>query len=375
MKGLELSERFYFEVVKSLIDNEFPMLKDKYSAGLIGYGSDVLENDDELSRDHEWGPRCYIWLSNDDYEKYALDIDKTLLDKLPLSYKGYKTRYVYDEDYKALVGANTKRNSIHHIAITTTERYMKIQFGISKKNGEYPLTDIEWLCIPEQKLLELTRGKIFYDPIGEITYIRNEFKYYDDEVWKFKLLFCWKEISNLELIPLCFARGDEIGGKVCLNKVIENIIRIAYLYNKTYYPGYIKWFGYEFSKLPKVAEDIENQIKECQCSSDINLIMNNLKNIVKHLLKEHNKMCITKHISIENNKTTRGLCDISVKHIPDIIEESLTEKLKDLGLRGSCDQWISNSDLLIWSEKFTDLKHIYEEGKMLERNRVGDMII
>ncbi|MDZ5254104.1 DUF4037 domain-containing protein [Clostridium sp. LIBA-8841] len=374
MKGLELNEKFYFEVVKPLIEDEFPMIKEKYAAGLIGYGSDVLGNDDELSRDHEWGPRCHIWLSNDDYDKYAVDIDKMLLDKLPISYKGYYTRYVYDKDYRALVTVPTKKNSFHHIGITTVERHMKIQFGIKKKHGEYSLSDLEWLCIPEQKLLELTRGNIFEDKIGEITNVREKFKYYDDEIWKYKLLYCWDEISYLELIPLCFARGDEIGGKICLNRVIENIIRITYLYNKTYYPGYLKWYGYEFSKLPKIAKDIEENIKLCQESSDINIIMNNIRSIIEVLLKTHNEIGITETLNIENSKTNRGLCNISVGNVTNSIEKSLSEKFKALGVRGACDQWITNSDLLVWSENFTELKRIYE-NKTLDRSGIGDMIV
>ena len=40
IKGLELSESFFLEIAKPILDVHFPDLK--YSAGLIGYGSDVL---------------------------------------------------------------------------------------------------------------------------------------------------------------------------------------------------------------------------------------------------------------------------------------------------------------------------------------------
>lgn len=55
MKGLDLSEEFYWEIVRPLIARRFPQLMEKHAAGLIGYGSDVLGYDDVLSRDHEWG--------------------------------------------------------------------------------------------------------------------------------------------------------------------------------------------------------------------------------------------------------------------------------------------------------------------------------
>ena len=54
------------------------MIHKKYAAGLIGYGSDVLGHGDEISRDHEWGPRCTIWLTKDAYNKYASLINRYL---------------------------------------------------------------------------------------------------------------------------------------------------------------------------------------------------------------------------------------------------------------------------------------------------------
>ena len=63
VKGLELAKRFYLECVKPLIEERIPEIDRQYAAGLIGFGSDVLGNDDEWSKDHEWGPRLIIFLS------------------------------------------------------------------------------------------------------------------------------------------------------------------------------------------------------------------------------------------------------------------------------------------------------------------------
>lgn len=67
IKGLDLCEGFFNECAKPIIDKYFPDLQ--YSAGLIGYGSDVLGYDDEVSRDHMWGPRFYMFLSKKDIDK------------------------------------------------------------------------------------------------------------------------------------------------------------------------------------------------------------------------------------------------------------------------------------------------------------------
>ena len=72
--GLELSERYYFEDVKPILSKFYPDLK--YSNGLIGPGSEVLGFDDEMSRDHHWGPRLILFLTDTDYTKIASSIDR-----------------------------------------------------------------------------------------------------------------------------------------------------------------------------------------------------------------------------------------------------------------------------------------------------------
>ena len=62
--GLELNRAFYREAVAPILAANFARLK--YSAALIGYGSDVLGYDSERSTDHEWGPRLMLFLDDED---------------------------------------------------------------------------------------------------------------------------------------------------------------------------------------------------------------------------------------------------------------------------------------------------------------------
>lgn len=378
MKGLELSELFYFEVVKKLIEQNFPTLRNNYAAGLIGYGSDVLGNDDVLSTDHEWGPRCHIWLKTEDYNCFADKMDKMLQDQLPMIYCEYKTRFVFNEEFGALVTTNEKENSFHHVAITTVERHLELQFGLSRRGSnanKYYLSDIEWLCIPEQKLLELTRGKIFEDSVGEITEVRKDFQYYNENVWKYKMLYCWREIHNFALIPLCYKRGQVISGKIVLSRVVENIIRLVYLYNRKYYPGYMKWFSYEFYRLPVLAKDIGVKLEECLAAEDILKIVSIIEYIAVELINEHNKLRVTPYVEFDKNISGRGLVNISVWNVCRMLQENVTSELKHLNIGGSCDQWITNCDILVWSEQFMKVKDMYLNNKTHTRDRIGDLIV
>ncbi len=374
MKGLDLCEKYYFEAVKPLIEKSYPELINKFSGGLIGYGSDVLGNDDELSRDHEWGPRCHIWLTNEDYNQYAEDIQKLLNDYLPLEFEGFNTMFKYSEEFSCLVTSNSRESSFCHVAITNVERHMKIQFGIEKINGEYAITDTGWLCIPEQKLIELTRGRIFEDNIGEITKVREMFSYYPEYIRKYKIVYCWDQIDEVRLIPLDFKRGNVIGGNVILNRVLENVVRLTYLYNRQYYPGYLKWFGYKFSELSVIASDIEKYILQCYKTDDIDIIMKNIKKIIETLIKEHNNQRISM-AELKESSTGRNLFNFTVNHIGRDILETLPENMQQLGMGGSCDLWITNADILIWAEKYKQFEELYKNNYFNERSGVGDMMI
>lgn len=89
--GLELNESFYKEIVQPILEANFSGLR--YSAALIGYGSDVLGFDTPVSIDHEWGPRLLLFLSQEDYEKYRMEIDDTLSKKLPYTFKKFSTHF------------------------------------------------------------------------------------------------------------------------------------------------------------------------------------------------------------------------------------------------------------------------------------------
>ncbi len=79
--GLQLGQYFYNEIVKPALAKNFPDLK--YSAGLVGEGSEILGYDTPQSTDHCWGPRTMLFLSDEDYEKSAKKILETLTAAIP----------------------------------------------------------------------------------------------------------------------------------------------------------------------------------------------------------------------------------------------------------------------------------------------------
>ncbi|MBE0696423.1 MAG: hypothetical protein IH586_05820, partial [Anaerolineaceae bacterium] len=63
--GLALSEAYYWEAVRPILDTHFPDLA--HTAALIGFSSEVLGFDTLTSRDHFWGPRLWLFLNPQDF--------------------------------------------------------------------------------------------------------------------------------------------------------------------------------------------------------------------------------------------------------------------------------------------------------------------
>ena len=62
MKGLETAKQYYEIYGRQMIRGQFPERADQTAAGLVGYGSECLGFDDEISTDHDYGPSFCIWL-------------------------------------------------------------------------------------------------------------------------------------------------------------------------------------------------------------------------------------------------------------------------------------------------------------------------
>ena len=89
MKGLEIARGFFFSWGRPFLAAQFPDLADRVAAGRI-LGSDVLGGDDEISRDHDWGPQFTLFLSAGDFLVFGAQLSGAMNAAAPNPWKDYR---------------------------------------------------------------------------------------------------------------------------------------------------------------------------------------------------------------------------------------------------------------------------------------------
>ena len=240
IQGIELSLRFYAEVVSPWLERAFPQLR--HSAALVGYGSELLGFDDEMSRDHDFGPRVHLFVSDADFELLGREIVARFAEAAPQSF----------------LGANSQQGHGRHQADACgDDRHGVAVWTVRKAFGHWLAVDIDasmdgvcWLGLAEQRLLAMTAGAVFRDDSGDLTSLRERFAYFPRDVWLYKLACQWRRIAEEQaFVGRAGFAGDELGSRVIAARLVRDAMRMAFLIERRYAP-YPKWFGTAFSRLP-----------------------------------------------------------------------------------------------------------------------------
>ncbi|MCP4422017.1 MAG: DUF4037 domain-containing protein, partial [Chloroflexi bacterium] len=244
IKGLDLCEQFFQEAIRPFLNNHFPNLR--YAAGRLGDGSDVLGFDTPQSRDHDWGPRATLFLAEADLANVSPAINEMLRQELPLTFNGYPTHYGRNTDGTYGLQFTKVKPITHLIKMTTAVRFTQEHLALDATKSLQPA---DWLRIPSQKLATIRYGRLFYDPLGEMTAVRQQLHFYPHDVWLYLLAGQWKRLAQEEpLVGRTGDVGDDLGSRIIAARQIHNMMRLAFLMEKAYAP-YCKWFGTGFANL------------------------------------------------------------------------------------------------------------------------------
>jgi len=257
--GLKLSRLFYRKIVQPILDREFQGLR--YSAALIGWGSEVLGLDTPMSRDHHWGPRVLLFLSKQDYPGLHKQIEQVLANNLPYKFLGYLTNFSKPEPNGVRHAEQLSSGPVNHmIQIYTSSGFLRTRLGCDVSN---PISVFDWLTFPQQRLLELTSGEVFHDGTRELKKIRSQFSYYPRDIWLYILAAQWIRISQEEaFVGRTGDVGDELGSQIVTARIVRELIKLSFLLERQYAP-YSKWLGSAFSKL-RIAKSLKPVLREVQ---------------------------------------------------------------------------------------------------------------
>ena len=326
--GLKLSELFYIEVVKPILEVEFSNLK--YSAGLIGSGSEVLGYDTLQSTDHNWGPRMLLFLSENDYMKNKDKLWTVLSNRLPYNFKGYPTNFGKPDQFDVQLLEEIKKGPVNHrVEVFTMRSFFKEYLNFDPYSTA---KTSDWLRFPEHKLLTITVGKMFHDDLN-LDKIRNKFNYYPTDIWLHFLSLQWYLISQEEpFMGRCGDVGDELGSKIIASRLINHLMKLCFLMEKKYTP-YSKWFGTAFAELKssKKLIPIFNKVLNTQSWKERE---KHLSQAYTEVARLHNNLRITKTMKTDVSKFhNRSYLIIHAKSFSDEIRKSITNnKIRELQL-------------------------------------------
>lgn len=358
--GLKLGEYFYHEAVKPVIEREFPGLK--YSAALIGSGSEILGFDTAMSSDHHWGPRAMLFLSDDDFSLYHDVLHDAFARSLPYTFRGYSTHFappdMNDNGVRRLLMVDSGPVN-HRVEMMTLRRFFSDYLDYDP-TADLDVTD--WLTFPQQKLRAVTAGAVYHDDLGLLD-IRARLAYYPHDVWLYLLAAGWTRIGQEEpFVGRTGYVGDDLGSQVIAARLVRDLMRLCFLVERQYAP-YSKWFGTAFANL-SCAEKLTPTLRWAMLAQNWRERELYLSEAYETLAEMHNALDITDPLPSSVSpfhgrpfKVIHGdqfaaaikaqIQDEAVKRIPTDI--------------GSIDQFSDSTDLLENVKLRRRLKALYSE--------------
>ena len=300
MKGLELAERYYNEFGVAMMKEKFSDYQGRIAVGLVGDGSDCFGFDDEQSRDHDWGPGFCIWLVTDDFKK----IGRALSDeyaKLPLQYKGVKR--VPSQWGKGRVG------------VIEIGAFYKQFIGVPHA----PQSLERWLYLPESNLAVCTNGKVFADPLGGFSRIRESLlKFYPEDV-RIALISsrCQSAAQAGQYNYLrSVSHKEYFAARYAEVKFSADIMSLLFLLNKKYAPFY-KWRHRAVRNLEILGGFMHSKVNELIETNEPKTKISLIEDISAEIIKELHRQ------GLSDSKS-----DFLLDHCPAIHSHIKDEKLK-----------------------------------------------
>lgn len=222
MNGIDLSKKYFYDIAYPIFKKNCPEILDISSIGLVGEGSECFGLDDDISKDHDFGPGFCIWLSEDDVKIYKNRIE-SVLKKLPKEFL----------EYKRIDSQITDKR----VGLFSVEDFYEKYTSVRK----FPINDIDFLKIPESFLATVTNGEIFLDNCKLFSaYRKYLLDFYPEDVIRKKLaayLFQMAQAGQYNL-KRSLDRSDISATFFAKAEFMEALFGVLFLFAKVYMPYY-----------------------------------------------------------------------------------------------------------------------------------------
>jgi Domain of unknown function (DUF4037) len=357
LRGLELSRRFYEEAVRPVLERRFPRLE--HAAALIGEGSEVLGLDDEVSQDHHWGPRVQLFVRDGGI---AGAVVTALAHELPARFEGFSTNFGPElEPGGARLLVPVERGPVdHRVEVSTIGDFCRQRIGVDPLEG-FGVAD--WLVTPAQRLLELTAGEVFRDPLGDVTAVRRMLAWYPHDVWLLVMAGHWRRVAQLEhLHGRAGSRGDELGSRLIGASLVADVMGLAFAQERRYAP-YPKWRGTVYARLARPEQQTLEAALE---ASDWRSREDALVEAYGHVAVAHNTLGVTEPLDPEPRQfRARGFRVLFADRFVDALRGAVTdpEARAVEHLAGAVDAVTDNTDVVTRPHLWRELCGLYDRPK------------
>lgn len=342
--GLDLNRRFFQEIVQPLLATAFPHLR--YAAALLGPGSETLGFDTEMSSDHDWGPRLFLFLREEDAE-LGDALGNLLSHQLPETFNDFSVSFPTPTAPKMRSMMRPLTGPVKHRVIPITMRnFVRLQLSYDLTQ---PLEAADWLTFPSHTLGELVGGEVYSDDVGEITALRRRFAWYPHDVWLYLLASGWQRLGQEEhLMPRAGSAGDELGSALIGSRLVRDVMNLCFLMERRYAP-YAKWFGMAFQRLSS-AKELGPLLWRVQQASTWHERAEGLARAYEVLARRQNALHISRALSdtvsfFYNRPFPVIHGELFAQALVEEITDPVVQDIARRGLIGCISQWSDSVDM------------------------------
>lgn len=231
-RGLDIAKDYWRAWGRPWLESRQPHLLGRIGVGLFS-GSDVLGADDDLSRDHGWGPRFDVFRVDEDGMSNA-SLQAEMNAAAPSQWDGFHNRFQFTPS----------------IQVHAAPAY----FGNPFPCRRLPDSPTDWMCCPhrlpnlESHLHYVRHGAVFHDPAGILADVQARLHTYPGDIWLIRMAQLCFDIAHYGEYNFCWRlarRKDPVAAEMAIGRFQQAVMALAIVMDRDYAP-YWKWLHHVF---------------------------------------------------------------------------------------------------------------------------------